>query len=233
MGHAAAGLAAAQDNQCMSEWKTERNTDQLAALAAALVVDEGMEYGAAKRKVARQHHGRVELPSNEQVENAVREHIALFCAPVQAQELRALREVALLWMQRLQEFRPHLSGAAWRGTATRQSAVHLDLYCDDTKAAEITLINSGVPFDTGAEPGTGREPLTVLTLASRSPLLRDPVTVHLLLHDADDLRGALKPDTRGRNWRGNQAALERLLAAADNHGPQVLGGETAAAEPAP
>ena len=204
----------------MAEWHNERNagrhTEQLATRAAALVVDEGMEYGAAKRKVARQHHGRVDLPTNEQIEDAVREHIALFCASTQAQELRALREVALLWMQRLHEFRPHLSGAAWRGTATRQSALHIDLYCDDTKAAEIAMINSGVPFDTGAEPGSGREPMTVLTLASRSAVLRDPVTVHLLLHDAGDLRGALKPDSRGRSWRGNQQSLEKLLAKADS-----------------
>ncbi len=194
-------------------------TAQLAAAAAALVVDEGMEYGAAKRKAARQHHGRAELPSNEQVEDAVREHIALFCADTQAQELRALREVALLWMRRLQAFRPHLSGAAWRGTATERSAVHIDLYCDDIKAAEIAIINTGVPFDAGAEPGSGREPLTILTLASRSAALRDPVTVHLLLHDADDVRGALKPDARGRSWRGGLAALEQLLAAAPEREP--------------
>ncbi len=198
----------------MSRSHSEHMTEQLATQAAAWVVDEGMEYGAAKRKAARQQPGRPELPSNEQVEDAVREHIALFCAATQAQELQALREVALVWMHRLQEFRPHLSGAAWRGTATQRSAVHIDLYCDDIKAAEISLINTGVPFDTGAEPGTGREPMTVLTLASRSSALRDPVTVHLLLHDADDLRGALKPDARGRNWRGNLAALEKLLAAA-------------------
>ena len=220
--HATARCGLAHHNPAMDAWNPNRGTEQLAAAAAALVVDEGMEYGAAKRKAARQqhgHHARVELPSNEQVEDAVREHIALVCPGTQAQELRALREVALLWMQRLHAFRPHLSGAAWRGTATQQSAVHIDLYCDDTKAAEIALINSGVPFDTGAEPGNGREPLTILTLASRSAALRDPVTVHLLLHDADDLRGALKPDARGRNWRGNLAALEKLLASADGWPP--------------
>jgi hypothetical protein len=191
-------------------------TQELAAAAAALVVEEGLEYAAAKRKAgkaARAHGGRVELPSNEQLEDAVREYIAIYCPDSQQRELQALRSVALLWMQRLQEFRPHLSGAAWRGTATQQSAVHLDLYCDDTKAAEIALINAGVDFGAGAEPRPGREPLTVLTLASRSPTLRDPVTVHLLLHDADDLRGALKPDARGRTWRGDQMALQRLLGA--------------------
>ncbi len=186
-------------------------TEELAAAAAALVVDEGMEYSAAKRKVARQQGGRAELPSNEQLEDAVREHIAIFCPDTQSQELQALREVALQWLGRLQEFRPHLSGAAWRGTATLRSAVHIDLYCDDPKSAEIALINAGVDFDTGAEPGNGREPMTVLTVASRSPALRDPVTVHLLLHDADDLRGALKPDARGRSWRGDLRALQRLM----------------------
>jgi hypothetical protein len=42
----------------------------------------------------------------------------------------------------------------------------------------------------------------------------EPVTLHLLLHDADDQRGALKPDARGRSWRGDTAALRRLLEAA-------------------
>ena len=34
----------------------------------------------------------------------------------------------------------------------------------------------------------------------------------LRLLDADDLRGALKPDARGRSERGDLAALRRLLA---------------------
>ena len=185
--------------------------EEIAAHAARWVVDEGMEYAAAKRKAARDQGGRPELPDNEQLEDAIREHIELFCAETQPVELRALREVALLWMQRLTEFRPHLSGAAWRGTATRLSSVHLDLYCDDAKAAQIAVINGGVPFDTGSLDRPGREPLTVLTVSSPSVTLGEPVTVHLMLHDADDQRGALKPDARGRGWRGDQAALQRLL----------------------
>lgn len=190
-------------------------TDAIAQAAAALVVDEGMEYSAAKRKAQRQLAGkaRVELPTNEAIEDAVREHIALFCADTQPAELRAMREVALLWLQRLAEFRPHVGGAVWRGTATRLSAVHIDLYCDDAKAAEIALINAGEDYDSGMLDGPGRrEPLPVLTLASRSAALGEPVTVHLLLHDADEQRGALKPDARGRSWRGDAAALRRRMA---------------------
>ena len=56
------------------------------------------------------------------VEAEVRAYIDLFCADTQPAELAALREVAVGWMQRLAEFRPHLTGAVWRGTATRLTA---------------------------------------------------------------------------------------------------------------
>jgi hypothetical protein len=185
--------------------------DELATAAARLVVEEGMEYSAARRKAARDFGRRPAMPSDEQVEDAVREHIALFCAGTQPAELQALREVAVNWMERLAEFRPHLGGAVWRGTATRHSTVRLDLYCDDPKAAEIALINAGVDYDVGSLARTGREPLTVLTVCSPSRALGERVTAHLLLHDRDDQRGALKPDARGRSWRGDLAALQRLL----------------------
>ncbi len=182
---------------------------EIASAAARLVVDEGMEYAQAKRKALRQL-GRTprgaELPSNERVEDEVRSHLALFCADTQPAELRALREVALRWMQRLADFRPHLSGAVWRGTATRLSAVHIDLYCDDPKAAEIALINLGVAYD-----ASGDGDFSVLSLAERCPGLDEPVTLHLAVRDLDDQRGALKPDARGRSWRGDAAALQRLL----------------------
>jgi hypothetical protein len=188
--------------------------EEIAAAAARLVVEEGLEYGPAKRRAGRDFGGRAELPGNEAVEDAVREHLALFHAETQPGELRALRDVAALWMERLAAFRPHLSGAVWRGTATRWSSVHLDLYCDDTKATEIDLINAGVDFDAGLMDRSGprgREPMSVLTVSSHSRDLGEPVTVHLLLHDLDDQRGALKPDARGRSWRGDLAALRQRM----------------------
>ena len=188
------------------------DTAEIAVAAARLVVEEGMDYGAAKRKAARAFGRRAALPSSEEVEDEVREHIALFMADTQPAELAALREVALRWMQRLAAYRPHLTGAVWHNTATRLSSVLLDLYCDDAKAAEIALINAGVDFDTGSFERPGREPLEVLTVASPSAALGETVTLHLMLNDLDDQRGALKPDTRGRAWRGDLAALRRLMA---------------------
>ncbi len=191
---------------------------EIAAVAARLVVEEGLDYGAAKRRAARdlgKRSGRAsDLPSNEEVEDEVRAHLALFCADTQPAELLALRELAARWMQRLAEFRPHLGGAVWRGTATRLSAVHLDLYCDDPKGAEIHVINLGLDYDVASldRPGGGGEPVNVLLLSADCPALGEPATVQLALYDLDDQRGALKPDSRGHSWRGDLKALQRLLA---------------------
>jgi hypothetical protein len=190
-------------------------TAEIAATAARLVVEEGMEYGPAKRRAAKAlgkpSTRAAELPSNEEVEDEVRTYLDLFCADTQPAELAALREVAVRWMERLAEFRPHLTGAVWRGTATRLSSVHLQLYCDDSKAAELALIDKGVDYDVGSLTGPRGEPIDVLTLASRSDALGESVTIHLTVLDHDDLRGALKPDARGRTQRGDLTALRTLM----------------------
>ena len=191
-------------------------TEEIAAAAARLVVEEGMEYGPAKRKAAKvlgRHSVRpAEMPANEVVEDEVRAYLQLFCADTQPAELRALRAVAAHWMERLAPMRPHLAGAVWRGTATRLSAVHLQLYCDDSKQAEIFLIDLGVPYDVGSRPGPRGESVDVLPVSSPSHELGEPVTVHLTVLDHDDLRGALKPDARGLSSCGDLAALRRLMA---------------------
>jgi hypothetical protein len=187
---------------------------EIAATAARLVVEEGMEYGPAKRKAARVLGRRsvrpAELPDNEAVEDEVRAYLALFCADTQPGELAALRRVAAEWMGRLAPLRPHLSGAVWRGTATRLSSVHLQLFCDDPKQAEILLLDLGVAYEVGSLPGPRGQATDVLTVASRSRELGETVSVHLSVLDHDDLRGALKPDARGLTQRGDLAALKRL-----------------------
>ena len=190
-------------------------SDEIAVAASRLVVEDGMEYAAAKRKAARallRRGGREgELPSNEQVEDEVRAYLELFCADTQPAELRALRELALEWMARLAEFRPHLGGAVWRGTATRLSAIRLDLYCDDAKSTEIALLNRGVRYEVVGRPDERAGRAEVLSISARCDAIGEPVTLLLSVQDHDDLRGALKPDARGRSWRGDTAALRRML----------------------
>jgi hypothetical protein len=116
-------------------------------------------------------------------------------------------------MERLAAFRPHLTGAVWRGTATRLNDIHIDLYCDDSKAAELALIDRRVDYEVGSRPGPRRgEPVNVLSLTQRSDELGESVGVHLSVLDHDDLRGALKPDAGGRSQRGDLSALRRLMA---------------------
>ena len=192
-------------------------TDEIAATAARLVVEEGMEYGPAKRRAAhvlgRRSARPGELPGNDRVEEEVREYLAIFCADTQPRELVALRAVAMIWMERLAEFRPHLTGAVWRGTATRLNDVHLELYCDDSKAAELALIDGGVDYEVGSRPGPRGQPVDVLSLAHTSVELDERITVHLTVLDFDDVRGGLKPDASGRSQRGDLAALRRLVEA--------------------
>ena len=142
----------------------------------------------------------------------MRAHIELFYADTQPIELDALRRLARLWMERLQEFRPHLGGAVWRGTATRRSAVYIDLYCDDPKSAEIHLLNQGVDFDLGPQQQGVDDPVSVLTVGARCEAIGEIVSIHLIVRDLDDMRGALKADPRGATWRGDLAGLNRLIA---------------------
>ncbi|MEY4765738.1 MAG: hypothetical protein RI907_2411 [Pseudomonadota bacterium] len=187
--------------------------EEIAATAARLVVEEGLEYGPAKRRAVKQLgvNARAELPDNDQVEAAVREYLDLFCADTHPAELRALRETAAVWMQRLAEFRPHLSGAVWRGTATRLNDIFLQLYCDDSKSTEIELLNRGLDYDVSSAPGPRNSSVDRLSLSIPCPGLGEEVGLHLTILDADDLRGALKADGQGRSSQGDLPGLQRLL----------------------
>ncbi|GHC75569.1 hypothetical protein GCM10007320_13930 [Pseudorhodoferax aquiterrae] len=186
---------------------------EIAAVAARMVVDDGLEWGAAKRRAVQQLGlgPRARLPGNDELEDAVREHIAIFCADTQPRELAALRRLALTWMERLEIFRPHLAGAVWYGTATRRSDIYLQLFCDDPKSAEILLIDRGVRYEPSTVPGFRGDPVDALSLHSSCAELGETIGVHLLVHDLGDLRGALKPDARGRTPRGSLEAVRKLV----------------------
>lgn len=192
----------------MDELKAE-----IAAVAARMVVEEGLEYGAAKRRAVKQMGlpVRTALPGNDEIEDEVRDYIAMFCADTQAEELNALRLHAKAWMNRMSGFRPHLGGAVWRGTATRLSDIYIQLFCDDSKSAEIALIDLRVSYVPRSVTGFTGDVVDALSVHSFCRELNEEVGVHLMIYDHDDLRGALKPDAKGQTHRGDLAALERLL----------------------
>jgi len=186
---------------------------EIAAVAARLVVDEGLDFGQAKRYALRQMGlpARTGLPGNEELEDAVREHIAVFCADSQPGELLALRRLALQWMSRMASFRPYLSGAVWMGTATRHSDIRIELFCDDPKSAELMLLEMRADFETRTTKGLAGAPVDVLSVHSFCPELQENVGVHFLVYDRDDIRGARRVDGKDRALRADLDTVRRLM----------------------
>jgi len=199
--------------QCGQNAAMDTSKREIAATAARLVVEEGMEYGPAKRRALRELGlpARTALPHNDDIEAEVRDYIALFCADTQPSELKALRALACEWMVRMAAFRPHVGGAVWHGTATRLSDVYIQLFCDDSKSAEIALIDHHVDYEPRMVTGFHGEQVEALSVHAMSRALGEEIGVHLLVYDLDDLRGALRPDAQGRTPRGDLNALKRLM----------------------
>lgn len=193
------------------------DTQRIAEAAARMVVEEGLDYAGAKRKALKRLGGssRTALPSNEVVEDAVRDYLSVFCADTQPAQLRALRALALQWMRRLQAFRPLIGGAVWRGTATQHSDIYLDLYCDDPKSAPFALLDQRLDHEVTTRQNAQGEDIVVLSvLAMMHNEFFPPhhgVWVHLSLLERDAVRGALRLDARGVPLHGDTDALAALL----------------------
>ncbi len=186
---------------------------EIAITAARLVVEEGLDYGAAKLRAVKQLGlpGRTQLPSHDEVEAEVRDYIALFCADTQPTELAALRELAYLWMQRMADFRPYLGGSVWHGTATKLSDIYIALFCDDPKSAEIALIDHRADYIARSIKGFGGGMVEALSIHAPCEALNTEIGVHLMIYDYDDLRGALKLDNQGRKPLGALTDVAKLL----------------------
>jgi hypothetical protein len=186
---------------------------EISTTAARLVVEEGLDYGAAKRRAVKQLGlpVRTELPSHDDVEAQVRDYIALFCADTQSAELEALRQLALVWMQRMADFRPYLGGSVWHGTATKLSDIYIALFCDDSKSAEIALIDHRADYVGRSIKGFDGVMVEALSIHAPCRALNTEIGVHLMIYDYDDLRGALKLDSQGRKPRGDLTDVAKLL----------------------
>ncbi|MCX7240051.1 MAG: hypothetical protein NTU86_06400 [Burkholderiales bacterium] len=187
--------------------------EQIAAVAARMVVEEGLEAGPAKRRALKEMglSAHTALPNNALVEEQVALYIAEFCSDTQPAELQVLRRIALQWMERLAAFRPHLTGPVWHATATRMSDITLQLFCDDPKSAEIGLIDMGVRYEPHTVMGLQGEPVDALYVQVRCVELQAYVGLRLVVYDFDDLRGLPRSDALGRRPRGDLAAVRQLV----------------------
>ncbi len=185
---------------------------EIAVAAARMIAEDGVSYGVAKRKAARQVLGddRISkefLPDNALIESELRIYNELFLSDSQPVRLRHLRQVALALMEQLAEFHPYLTGAALNGTAGEHSDIHLQLFVDNPKEVEIYLLNQGVNYEVSEVPGVkaNRDPVEMLSFMHQNE------GVHLALFQPDDLRGALRVKPRARAERADIDAVRLLL----------------------
>jgi hypothetical protein len=196
--------------------------EQIARVAAMMIVDEGLEYGPAKKRAVKhlqlERTRQEQLPDNDAIEAEVRLYLEELDDPLHALALRALRDSASQLMERLERFRPHLTGAVWRGTATQHSDIHLQLFEDDSKMVEMELANLEIDYavsSVNAFTGRGMVEVLSFTVPCKLPKPQPPLALaHVALYTGKDERGALKHSANGMTMRGNLTAVRALLATA-------------------
>jgi hypothetical protein len=191
---------------------TELLRAEIAAAAARLIAEDGVDYGTAKRKAVKQILGNSKvrgniLPDNSQIEDEVRLYNELFFSDTQPARLLHLRQLALRLMVELTPFQPHLTGAILNGTAGEHSDIHLQLFAESPKDVEIYLLNKGVDFDVSESNHFKGHNEPVETLS----FIWQQEGVHLALYETDDLRGALKKSASGRAERADIESVRALL----------------------
>lgn len=182
--------------------------EQLAHQAARLMAEDGItDYAFAKRKAARQLGAAdtQHLPSDEEVETALRSFRLLYQSESHHAILHQLREQALNVMHLLEPFHPYLTGSALDGTAGEQSDINLSIYSDDQKAVIMFLLKHNLPYESGEWRAylMGRQQ-TVPSFTLETEL---GVPVHIVvLPENARHSGSRKPGTFA-----DEAALKKLL----------------------
>jgi hypothetical protein len=123
--------------------------ERIAHLAARLMAVDGIDdFALAKRKAARQTGApdTRNLPSNDEVEHALRAYQQLYQADEQKQRLRYLRQHARDMMAMLARFDPFLSGAVLSGSAGKYSDIDLLLFTDSMKDVEMFLLERRMAY---------------------------------------------------------------------------------------
>ena len=181
---------------------------QIAHLAARLIAVDGIDdLSLAKRKAARQA-GATEtrsLPSNEEVEVALKSYLQLYQADEHAERLAHLRACALELMRTLERFNPQLSGPVLEGNAARYSNVDLHLFTDSPKDVELFMLNQGFEYrQRHRDVYRGAQPATVVAFL----VATEDADFNVSVFAYDDLRLSLRSTLNGRPFR--HAGLESV-----------------------
>lgn len=189
-------------------------TLEIAAEAARLVADHGLDYGAAKKKAfanAITASGissapRDVMPTNTHIDDALFEHFELFDDD-HAERVRRMRATALAMMEILIAFSPMLTGSVWKGIVAEHVPIHIQIFSDNHKELLFALLNEHIDYGAIEVPHfRTSSAVQALTFHWRD----EPIMI--ALYQSDDLRGAVKEKFQGGRLdgvtkRGDRAAL--------------------------
>lgn len=132
--------------------KTGKNIamrETIAHIAARLIAVDGIEdFALAKRKAAHQagYADTQNLPTNTEVEAALKAYRELYFKDDHRRLLSSLRREALNVMHQLEPLSPYLVGSVLNGNAGRYSDINLHIYSDNAKEVELYLLNRQIAY---------------------------------------------------------------------------------------
>ena len=164
---------------------------QVAHKAAQMMTEEGIsDYAFAKRKAAK-FFGLDDgdaLPSNEEINDAIKEHQAIFFDEEHEARLKVLRLEALSLMKKLIAFNPHLTGSALDGTSGRYPTLHIQLYADSMKEVEFFLLNQNIAYETRDRKSHTKDPMQDKKIIPVLMLEGSLGPIELFIYHVDDLK---------------------------------------------
>ena len=186
---------------------------RIAHLAARLMAEDGIEdYALAKRKAARQAgtpDARA-LPTNEEIDAALKAYRQIYEPDTHRERLRALRKTAVKAMREMAQFNPYLTGSVLSGNAGKYADVNLQLFTDNVKAVELFLIDRRIVYRAAQGRLYSGEELRTVPVFTISD---DGVEIEITVLSPRDLRLPLRTGAEGRAIeRAKLPAVEDLLA---------------------
>ena len=128
------------------------------------------------------------LPSNDEINDAIKEHQAIFFDEEHEMRLKILRVEALSLMKKLTAFNPHLTGGVLDGTAGRYPTIHIQIYADSMKEVEFFLLNHNIAYETRDRKSRTKDPMQDKKIIPVLTLEGSMGPIELLIYHVDDLK---------------------------------------------
>lgn len=125
---------------------------EIAQTAARLMHQQSLQdYGIAKRKALESLGlpSRQALPENQQVDEALRQQLALFASEADKQWKQKLQQAATNASEFLKTFRHYIGGSLASQTCKQDDRLEIHLYCDTAEPLLWSLQDNQIPYVEG------------------------------------------------------------------------------------